>query len=85
MSINRQVVKAVSLVPEPNTVWITGNGVTDTFTPVKDTICWGYYIQGYGSNVVVKWYETALTPKSEKSSSKFNASFIFILARSFGS
>jgi len=62
MSINRQVVKAVSLVPEPNTVWITGDGVTDTFTPVKDTICWGYYIQGYGTNVVVKWYETASSP-----------------------
>ena len=62
LSVNRQVVKAGSLVPEPNTIWITGNGVTDTFTPVKDTICWGYYIQGYGSNVVVKWYETALTP-----------------------
>ena len=62
LSVNRQVVKAVSLVPEPNTVWITGNGVTDTFTPVKDTICWGYYIQGYGSNVVVKWYETASSP-----------------------
>ena len=62
LSVNRQVVKAGSLVPEPNTIWITGNGVTDTFTPVKDTICWGYYIQGYGTNVVVKWYETALTP-----------------------
>lgn len=64
MLLPEQKAKAGSLVPEPNTVWITGDGVTASYSPVKDMICWGFNIQGYGTNVVVKFYETSLNPIS---------------------
>ena len=55
-------VKAGSLVPEPNTVWVSGDGVTASYSPVKGTICWGYFIQGYGNNMVVKFWEAPASP-----------------------
>ena len=54
--------QAVTPVPEPITIWITGDGVTASYTPIKDMICWGLYIEGYGTNAVVKFWEAPAAP-----------------------